>query len=205
MPLEEAINSTIRRLDFGKSYVYMRKGDYISHLGFSLSSEEETQKTYVGYLPELDLSSIIEKNNVFVFSTNYALYGDMSQRVMNILAELIPGIEVYSIDEAFLDVSHIPQCELIEFGIRLKDTINKWTGIPLEMKHQYTYIIDVVRAASMCAMAQYFWHNMCHGTVISPISSIRPYRKFSLYYSKIKSLWRFLNPWHNLCSTYHVT
>ena len=41
---------------------------------------------------------------VFTFSSNFALYGDLSNRVMNILAESVPAIEIYSIDEAFLDL-----------------------------------------------------------------------------------------------------
>ncbi len=106
MPLEEAINSTIRRLDFGKSYVYMRKGDYISHLGFSLSSEEETQKTYVGYLPELDLSSIIEKNNVMTAEFYHHDYSAKAlikpnsllkllyNRVISEIAQILPFVSV---------------------------------------------------------------------------------------------------------------
>lgn len=83
--------------------------------------------------PVFKIPEIIEKNNVHVFSTNYALYGDISQRVMNILVELVPEIEVYSIDEAFLDLSHIPQNELTQFGIRIKETIKQWTGIPVSI------------------------------------------------------------------------
>ena len=96
-------------------------------------SEEAKQLGIKMGEPVFKIPEIIEKNNVFVFSTNYALYGDMSQRVMNILAELIPGIEVYSIDEAFLDLSYIPQSKLIEFGIQIKDTIKKWTEIPVSI------------------------------------------------------------------------
>lgn len=96
-------------------------------------SEEAKQLGIKMGEPVFKIPGIIEKNNVHVFSTNYALYGDISQRVMNILAELVPEIEVYSIDEAFLDLSHIPQSELIEFGIRIKNTIKKWTGIPVSI------------------------------------------------------------------------
>ena len=52
--------------------------------------------------PAFEYKKVFEENNVFVYSSNYALYGDMSSRVMNILATYSPDIEVYSIDEAFL-------------------------------------------------------------------------------------------------------
>ena len=52
--------------------------------------------------PAFKYKTIFEKNNVFVYSSNFALYGDMSNRVMNILSTFTPEIEIYSIDEAFL-------------------------------------------------------------------------------------------------------
>ena len=55
--------------------------------------------------PVFKARKIIEDNNVNVFSTNFALYGDMSNRVMSMLADAAPEIEIYSIDEAFIDFS----------------------------------------------------------------------------------------------------
>lgn len=83
--------------------------------------------------PVFKIPEIIEGNNVHVFSTNYALYGDISQRVMNTLAELVADTEIYSIDEAFLDLSEIPQKELIKFGKKIKETTRQWTGIPVSV------------------------------------------------------------------------
>ena len=57
--------------------------------------------------PAFKISSLIKKYNIKIFSTNFALYGDMSRRVMSIIASSIPNIEIYSIDEAFLDSNHI--------------------------------------------------------------------------------------------------
>jgi len=48
---------------------------------------------------------LLRRNKVAVFSSNYPLYGDMSSRVMTTLADLVPDIELYSIDEVFLDMS----------------------------------------------------------------------------------------------------
>ena len=84
-------------------------------------------------IPVFEISEIVERNQVHVYSTNYALYGDISQRVMNILSRLVPEIEIYSIDEAFLDLSFVPEIELERFGKKVRDTILRWTGIPVSI------------------------------------------------------------------------
>jgi len=96
-------------------------------------SEEAKQLGIKMGEPVFQIPELIEKNKVHVFSTNYALYGDISQRVMNILSELVPDIEVYSIDEAFLDLTGIPPDKLISFGNKIKDKIKQWTGIPVSI------------------------------------------------------------------------
>ena len=72
-------------------------------------------------------------NNIFVFSSNYALYGDMSARVMDILATLAPEIEVYSIDEAFLKFEGCDYINLQEYGKMMVKTVTKSTGIPISV------------------------------------------------------------------------
>ena len=72
----------------------------------------------------------IIKNNVYVFSSNYSLYGDISRRVMRILKHFAPELEIYSIDEAFLNLSGIPSSKILSFGKKIRDTILQWTGIP---------------------------------------------------------------------------
>jgi len=72
-------------------------------------------------------------NNIFVFSSNYALYGDMSARVMDILASLAPEIEVYSIDEAFLKFEGCDYINLQEYGKMIVKTVTKSTGIPISV------------------------------------------------------------------------
>ena len=80
--------------------------------------------------PYFKAKEIIKKNNVHVFSSNYSLYGDMSRRVMKTLKYFGTEIEVYSIDEAFLDLTSISD-ELVElFGKKIRNTILEWTGIP---------------------------------------------------------------------------
>lgn len=73
-----------------------------------------------------------EKNGVIVRSSNYALYGDMSGRVMKTLAGLTPEIEIYSIDEAFLSLSGFE--DRVESHVRLiRQTVMQWTGIPVSI------------------------------------------------------------------------
>ena len=80
--------------------------------------------------PYFKAKEIVKKNNVHVFSSNYSLYGDISRRVMRTLKYFGTKIEIYSIDEAFLDLTDLPN-ELIElFGKKIRNTILEWTGIP---------------------------------------------------------------------------
>ena len=75
----------------------------------------------------------ILKNNVAVFSSNYHLYGDMSKRVMETLRLLSPGVEVYSVDESFLDLTGIDETKLYDYSLFVKHTTEQWTGIPVSV------------------------------------------------------------------------
>ncbi len=83
--------------------------------------------------PVFEISSLIKKHGIKVFSSNYALYGDMSQRVMECLSGFAKDVEVYSIDEAFLDLSGFAHENLSDYGQRICSTVKKWTGIPLSI------------------------------------------------------------------------
>ena len=80
--------------------------------------------------PYFRAKDIIVKNNVQVFSSNYSLYGDISRRVMRTLKRFNSEIEVYSIDEAFLDLSNFSDDEIESVGIEIRSIILQWTGIP---------------------------------------------------------------------------
>ena len=95
----------------------------------SRSTEAKTLGIKMGE-PYFKVTKIVKKNDVKVFSSNYSLYGDISRRVMKTLKQFSPQIEIYSIDEAFLDLSLIKDEALLEFGNRIRKTILKWTGIP---------------------------------------------------------------------------
>ena len=74
---------------------------------------------------------MLERNNVAVYSSNYALYGDLSQRVMQTLEQFSPEVEIYSIDEAFLNLEGF--ADLPDLAARIRSTVRQWTGIPVSV------------------------------------------------------------------------
>ncbi|NJL99055.1 MAG: Y-family DNA polymerase [Synechococcaceae cyanobacterium SM2_3_2] len=84
--------------------------------------------------PLFEVKDLVWRHKIQTLSSNYALYGDMSGRVMETLRQFTPQLEVYSIDEAFLDLSHIPESELGFFAQKIKATVQLWTGIPISVE-----------------------------------------------------------------------
>jgi DNA polymerase V len=80
--------------------------------------------------PYFKIKDLVKKNKIHTFSSNYALYGDISRRVMKILKKFSDKMEIYSIDEAFIDLSFIEDQRLNEYGKEIRERILKWTGIP---------------------------------------------------------------------------
>ncbi len=104
--------------------------------GCIISRTDEAKKLGVGMAaPYYQNREIIEKNKVAVFSSNYNLYGDLSMRVMDTLRHLVgeDRVEVYSVDEAFLNLSMIPFDKMQEVCKQIKDTVELWTGIKVSV------------------------------------------------------------------------
>lgn len=107
--------------------------------GCIISISDEAKKLGIGMTaPYFQAKHTIEKNDVAVFSSNYNLYGDMSWRVMKTLRTLLDDpdhnkVEVYSVDEAFVDLQHIPPKSLHDYARYLKETVEQWTGIPVSI------------------------------------------------------------------------
>ena len=80
--------------------------------------------------PYFQIKDHLRRHGIVAFSSNYALYGDMSERVMTIIESLVPALEVYSIDEAFADLTGVPG-DLSAFGRHMRCTLLKHTGIPV--------------------------------------------------------------------------
>ncbi len=94
--------------------------------------------------PYFKYKKIIEKNGVHVFSSNYTFYGDMSRRVMQSLKILLPNIEIYSIDEAFVDLTQYKSSDLIKISNEIKKTVKQWTGIPISIGIAHTKTLSKV-------------------------------------------------------------
>jgi len=82
--------------------------------------------------PLFKVESLLEDNDVEIFSSNYALYGDMSGRVMNLLHNFTPEVEIYSIDEAFLNLEPRKH-SLDNLAGNIREKMYKWTGIPVSI------------------------------------------------------------------------
>lgn len=80
--------------------------------------------------PYFQCKDKLRRHGIVSFSSNYALYGDMSERVMSLIESMVPAAEVYSIDECFADLSGI-QGDLTQFGRDIRAKVLKCTGIPV--------------------------------------------------------------------------
>ncbi|UOB19487.1 Y-family DNA polymerase [Abyssalbus ytuae] len=83
--------------------------------------------------PAFKYKMFFRENNIHVFSSNYPLYGDMSTRVMNILKQFTPNVEIYSIDEAFLKFEGFERLDFNEYGNKIKNRVDQWTGMPISI------------------------------------------------------------------------
>jgi DNA polymerase V len=81
--------------------------------------------------PEFKYRQELKQKNIHVFSSNYALYGDLSNRVMKILEGFTPNVEVYSIDEAFLNFDGMKIADYHEYGLQMKKRVQKWLSMPI--------------------------------------------------------------------------
>ena len=113
----------------GKPIVVLSNND-----GCVIARSNEAKKLGIPMgAPAFKNDELFTKNNVLVFSANFPLYGDMSHRVMTILSEYAPEIEIYSIDEAFLNLDGLPKTKLYDYFMDAKFKVQKWTGIPISI------------------------------------------------------------------------
>ena len=99
--------------------------------GCVISMSDEAKKLELPFgAPIFKWEQFCKEKNITVLSSNYPLYGDMSARVMNILADFSPEVEVYSIDESFLKLNGFENYNLYEYGTTMRSRVLKWTGIP---------------------------------------------------------------------------
>jgi DNA polymerase V len=122
---ERAFNPALRQ----KPLVVLSNNDGIV---IARSNEVKAMGIKTG-TPAFQIKKLIEQEKIIAFSSNFALYGDMSQRMMNIFKNFSPDIEIYSIDEAFLDFSTFQNIDFREKGIAIRKQVLKNIGIPVSV------------------------------------------------------------------------
>jgi DNA polymerase V len=111
----------------GKPVVILSNND-----GCVISRSNEAKEVGVPMgAPEFKIRELIKEKNIKVFSSNYPLYGDLSNRVMKTLEAFTPNLEIYSIDEAFLNFDGMSISDYHDHGIQMKKRVQKWVGIPV--------------------------------------------------------------------------
>ena len=103
--------------------------------GCVIARSTEAKKMGIGMgVPWFKVRESFLKQNGKVFSSNFTFYGDISTRVMNILEGFVPRVEIYSIDEAFLDLDTLKQnYNFYDFGCHIRSLVRQWTGIPVRI------------------------------------------------------------------------
>jgi len=106
--------------------------------------------------PEFKFRKQMKQQGIQVFSSNFPLYGDLSGRVMSLLDQLSPNLEIYSIDEAFADMRGFNNFDLFNHGLEVKKTVYQWTGIPVSIGYANTKTLAKIanRVAKKSARAK---------------------------------------------------
>ncbi len=118
---------TVFRPDLkGKPVIVLSNND-----GCVIARSAEAKKLDIGMGgPYFKIKDVLRRHNVHVFSSNYALYADMSLRVMTILEEMAPAVEIYSIDEAFMNLTGVRNCRVLEeFGREIQQRVKRETHL----------------------------------------------------------------------------
>ena len=155
--------------------------------GCIISMSDEAKKLGVSMtVPYFMAKHTIEKNNITVFSSNYNLYGDMSWRVMETLRTLLDDtkgnkVEVYSVDEAFVDLEHIPPASLDEYARYLKQTTEQWTGISVS--------IGVAPTKTLSKLANRFAKKNKIATGCVSVLATRAEQVEALKKTRVSSIW----------------
>ncbi|MBU0741378.1 translesion error-prone DNA polymerase V subunit UmuC [bacterium] len=137
--------------------------------------------------PFFEFRRLAQHKKVKVFSSNYALYGDMSARVMRTLAEFTPRLEIYSIDEAFLDLSGNGRRDLIAYGREIAATVRRATGIPVSVGLGPTKVL--AKIANRIAK-----RNPETGGVLD-FTALGPHREAHLAQIDVKDVWGIGRRW----------
>lgn len=148
-------------------------------------------------VPVYQVEHIIDAYDVKVFSSNYALYADMSQRVMAVLSDFTPEVEIYSIDEAFMLLEHkTKQDSLTDFGRKIQKTVYKNTGIPLS--------IGLAETKTLAKLANHLAKKSEKAQGVLDLSA-SPYQDHALECTPVEKLWGIGRQYTKLLNSRGIT
>lgn len=129
--------------------------------GCAVARSNEVKALGVGMgAPWFKFKDLAKQHGIIAYSSNYALYADMSNRVMSILRQFSPVQEIYSIDESFLDLTSFQSRDLIAYGQQMRKRILKWTGLPVCVGIGSTKTL--AKLANHCAKKRTHFNSVCN-------------------------------------------
>ncbi|MBS1565802.1 MAG: Y-family DNA polymerase [Bacteroidetes bacterium] len=150
--------------------------------GCIVSRSDEAKQLGIGMAtPYFMEKHRIEAEGVAVFSSNYNLYGDMSWRVMETLRTLSDTVEVYSVDEAFMDLNNIPEKDLPEYAMHIRRTVEQWTGISVS--------VGVARTKTLAKVANHIAKKDKQGTKCVTVLATEEDQRIALRKTRVGSIW----------------
>ncbi|OZA06927.1 MAG: DNA polymerase V subunit UmuC [Methylophilaceae bacterium 17-44-8] len=129
--------------------------------GCAVARSNEVKALGVGMgAPWFKFKDLAKQHGIIAYSSNYALYADMSNRVMSILRQFSPDQEIYSIDESFLDLTTFRSRDLIAYGQKMRKRILRWTGLPVCVGIGSTKTL--AKLANHCAKKRTQFNSVCN-------------------------------------------
>jgi len=129
--------------------------------GCAVARSNEVKALGVGMgAPWFKFKDLAKQHGIVAYSSNYALYADMSNRVMSILRQYSPDQEVYSIDESFLDLTTFKSRDLLQYGQAMRQQILQWTGLPVCVGIGPTKTL--AKLANHCAKKRVVFNGVCN-------------------------------------------
>lgn len=153
--------------------------------GCIVSRSDEAKAAGVGMAaPYFEARPLIQKHNISVFSSNYNLYGDLSWRVMETLRHLLGDaskVEVYSVDEAFIDLGDIPYESLFDAAMNIRQTVEQWTGISVS--------IGVAPTKTLAKLANYLAKKNKEATQCVTVLATREEQVTAMKQTRVTNIW----------------
>jgi DNA polymerase V len=153
--------------------------------GCIVSRSDEAKALGVGMAaPYFEARPLIQQHNISVFSSNYNLYGDLSWRVMETLRQLLGDaskVEVYSVDEAFIELGDLPNDALFDAAMNIRKTVEQWTGISVS--------IGVAPTKTLAKLANYLAKKNKVATQCVKVLATREEQITAMKQTRVNNIW----------------